>query len=63
MPELKPCPFCGGEAELAHLRKRPSRIFGIYRPAYVRCTVCYATGRTTYTTEFAIEAWNMRVKK
>lgn len=73
--DMKPCPFCGGEAEL-----KPSTIYG--SPiVFVRCTVCFvrtdyvwidhpsmkATGLdelTRYTKEQAeanaIEAWNRR---
>ena len=62
MAELKPCPFCGGEAEKAHLRKRWHRALGIYCPIYIRCKVCSATSPVKYTVENAREAWNRRAE-
>ena len=56
MSELKPCPFCGGEAKL-----RPCG-----REWYVECSshplVCYCQPWTGYfdTAEHAIEVWNQR---
>lgn len=58
--ELKPCPFCGGEAEYAHLKKRYSRLLGIYYPQYIRCQVCSATSPVKVTSESARIAWNRR---
>lgn len=66
MPEndlyLKPCPFCGGEAERAHLRKRWHSALGWYRPVYIRCKVCGATSPVKITVENAREAWNRRAE-
>lgn len=47
--EIKPCPFCGGEAEL-------------YRGGikYVLCKECLATSCDFKTEAEAIEAWNAR---
>lgn len=59
MAELKPCPFCGGEAEY------------IYEMPYnaVECTKCNALGKTivdSYEQQDgkaeAIEAWNRRAE-
>ena len=62
MSELKPCPFCGGEARLLLNAKR--KIYGKdeYRTGVVACcNVCEA--RMFYTSEkLAVEAWNRRVK-
>lgn len=47
MTELKPCPFCGGEADL-HWRsegRRERRIF-----VYAACDICGAQTRTFETT-------------
>lgn len=60
-PELKPCPFCGGEAEYAHLKKRFSLAFGIWCPSYIRCKVCRATSSVNVTMEDARMSWNRRV--
>ena len=59
MAELKPCPFCGGEAKL------------IYSMPYnaVQCTKCKTWGKTivdSYEQQDgkyeAIEAWNRRAE-
>ena len=46
--ELKPCPFCGGEAELS----APS--------GYVECVECGIQGPWGHNAEEAIAAWNTR---
>lgn len=53
--DLKPCPFCGGEAEL------PDGPYG--SPVHVyeaKCTACYALGAQRDTKAAAREAWNRR---
>ena len=57
MSKLKPCPFCGGSAELQE----------DMWPRFVYCTVCNA--RTKNMPQFgdegskaAVEAWNRRVQ-
>ena len=61
MDELKPCPFCGGKAELRHFA-------GINVTSYVRCMDCKAQtfefriSTEQSSDEEAIEAWNRRVK-
>lgn len=57
MEELKPCPFCGGEATV-------KRIESIYRYR-VSCDKCpVEVGRHWFgTKEEAIEAWNRRVSE
>lgn len=51
--ELKPCPFCGGEAELVELGIK------VWSP---RCTQCECRLNQVYRSEQkAIEAWNRRV--
>lgn len=54
---LKPCPFCGGEAQIAstmHMGMRAYRFFAV-------CLVCGAEmPRTSRTIKQATEAWNRR---
>lgn len=74
--ELKPCPFCGGEAELVRGCQTEDGIGA--KPFYIRCIKCgaevghtipdwdeWANDRfnTCYArcAETAIEAWNTRV--
>ena len=56
MSELKPCPFCGGEAKLdVHKFGALGDTFGI------RCSECQAQTRGFYNTaNEAAEAWNRR---
>ena len=53
--KLKPCPFCGGEAEL--------EINGLYWD--VNCKRCLANvgAYKCYNKKQAIEAWNRRYKE
>lgn len=59
MTVLKPCPFCGGEAELKiHLFHKLPSSYGV---------VCRPCGCETWqffqTEEEAVEAWNRRVQE
>lgn len=58
MEELKPCPFCGGEADVIDEGKgtEPERYW-----AYCGNVNCFVEGTSAYATEReAIEAWNTR---
>ena len=51
MAELKPCPFCGGEAEVISENR--------WDRAYVRCYICRCQ-TAELKTDFAIKVWNTR---
>lgn len=51
--ELKPCPFCGGEANLYKYAKNGKFL--------VRCEYCGVETIYFGTEEIAIKAWNRRV--
>ncbi len=53
--KLKPCPFCGSDAEMQRDKYRGLRTF------YVRCWGCGAQTDLEYAEEFAAELWNERV--
>lgn len=55
MSELKPCPFCDGEAKL--------EIYESEIPLYnVVCKICRAASAIFVEKEKAIKAWNRRAK-
>ena len=56
MSELKPCPFCGGEAEEKEHRNCWEHYF------YVKCKNCCVMTPFKFGEEKAIEAWNRRVE-
>ena len=51
--KLKPCPFCGGEAELE------DNLVGF--KFTVQCKECFSMTDGYFTSEEAIAAWNRRV--
>lgn len=51
MNDLKPCPFCGGEAQIEHMS------------CWVECQKCYAASVTCGEEQAAIDAWNTRVER
>ena len=55
MDKLKPCPFCGGKAELVIAKWNPEIV------NYVRCTKCCTLQGQKETKQEAIDAWNMRI--
>ena len=52
-PKLKPCPFCGGEAEIF--------VSDITDRALVYCRGCDAQIKMQQNEQEAVEAWNKRV--
>ena len=64
MERLKPCPFCGGEAEKRYIKRK--KLFAFMRfpynthYVYVKCKTCGVMSRVCVTIENAIEAWNRR---
>lgn len=59
MPELKPCPFCGGKAEMLKMTGFKRFFFNpvVKRPT---CTKCHATMFVWLDEKTAIDAWNRR---
>ena len=55
MSELKPCPFCGGEAEYREYRKTPTESSGI-----VMCKTCRSENGCIRLKKEAYDAWNKR---
>ena len=55
--KLKPCPFCGGEAEFFGMP--PHETSGIFSVSHVRCSAC-GTVRGAPSEKEVIEAWNTR---
>lgn len=59
MDELKPCPFCGGEAEMCHV----SQLWEPKESYWAKCTKCHMSGNHFNTEAEAIAAWNTRAER
>lgn len=65
--KLKPCPFCGGEAEWYRTKRDKRKVFGIYHMiATIKCKRCTAeVSQAGYDADKAFEnaakMWNKRV--
>lgn len=65
--KLKPCPFCGGEAEWYRTKRDKRKVFGIYHMiATIKCKSCTAeVHQAGYDADKAFEnaanIWNRRV--
>ena len=59
MADLKPCPFCGGEADILEHQYQ-----GCFTTYGVVCLDCYSGTDWSFETEDeAIAAWNRRAKE
>ena len=65
---LKPCPFCGGEANV-HIVRHEQPLYKRYSVAEVYCMVCLVAKLEKWgdtdeeAIERAIEAWNTRAER
>ena len=57
--KLKPCPFCGGKADIRTLPSKNNRITS-YFPM---CRKCMTTGDNYASYEAAAKAWNRRTNE
>lgn len=66
MEQLKPCPFCGGEAEIRYVGNGSgfmgytSNIVKRSKPGFVMCLKCGVTTTRNARVCVAIEKWNRR---
>lgn len=60
--QLKPCPFCGGEAKLVK-RKLKTGFYPSGGTYYVHCTKCLVATQPRKNYEFVINLWNDRYKE
>ena len=61
--KLKPCPFCGGKAEINVDREAVEDTEKRHWAYTVVCKRCCATSGLTYLPEKAREAWNRRAEQ
>lgn len=54
MSELKPCPFCGGEAEIRHQTDPDAVVY------FARCNLCGTKSIPFLSVDSAIKRWNTR---
>lgn len=61
MPDLLPCPFCGGDADhfCNSLSKNPDHKPNFF---WVECVVCECRGILTNSKEKAADRWNTRAQ-
>lgn len=61
--ELKPCPFCGGDAKIKCGEIVNRYNTAVYRHYHVECMSCGVDTRYFDTEADAIEAWNLRAER
>lgn len=60
-PDLKPCPFCGGEAKISIDPYGIKDDWGRYWAFTVVCQRCAATSGLGFNVAMIANAWNRRV--
>lgn len=60
MSKLKPCPFCGGNAELYFDTKATKDTEGHHWAYQIVCDNCCATTGICCSSDDAVNAWNRR---
>ena len=60
-PELKPCPFCGGMAEILITFRKRIEEQKMGRAHLVRCKICRASSVAEFDVDKTVERWNRRV--
>lgn len=60
-PDLKPCPFCGGQAHICIDTEAIIDSYGRLWAYTVVCEHCCATSGLNYSPGRAAESWNRRV--
>ena len=57
--KLKPCPFCGGQAEFWESKASNGYLYGYV----IRCSMCKSRTKIYDNQEYASIAWNRRAKE
>ena len=57
MTEVKPCPFCGGEAVMNKYRGREHTCY------YIECPSCHISTQVMYSETMVVDIWNRRVSE
>ncbi len=60
--DVKPCPFCGGKAELRDCTEEHDGVLVFGAPFAVVCVNCGAR-RDDYSENDAVDGWNARVNE
>lgn len=67
--ELKPCPFCGGDAEVRYATSKhdstgwTSNIYRWNEPGFIKCTKCDSRTARYSRVNVAVNKWNRRAEK